>query len=191
MKYSKSLLLTITAGSIYALGAAACVDDGGLTTEADRLAPAAPAPATTAWYRFARVDRGAAGKVTTVAQRANARFGLAGQRRPDPDRRDTRVVDQVGTTFVDQLVLRDQHFAGQGNDHIVRRNAPQDPFAHRHDDLTVIDRRRSGDGLFGAAVVRPHDAVLCHVDQTAGQVARVPRLRRGVGPAFPSPVGRV
>jgi hypothetical protein len=31
--------------------------------------------------RFADVDQGAAGKVTTVAQRANALFGLAGQRR--------------------------------------------------------------------------------------------------------------
>ena len=53
------------------------------------------------------------------------------------------------------------------------------------------DRGAGGDRAVGAAVVHLDDAVLRHVDQPPGEVARVRGLQRGVGQALAGAVGRV
>ena len=74
---------------------------------------------------------------------------------------------------------------------VVERGAAEDALAERGDDLAGIDDRLHGEALVGAAVDRVDDAVLRDVDQTAGQVAGVGRLQRGVGQALAGAVGRV
>ena len=48
------------------------------------------------------------------------------------------------------------------------------------DDLAALDQRAELDAVDGAAVVLGDDAVLRHVDETAGEVPGVRRLERGV-----------
>ena len=48
-----------------------------------------------------------------------------------------------------------------------------------------------GDAGRRAAILLGDDAVLRHVDQTAGQIAGVRRLQRGVGQTLAGAVGRV
>jgi hypothetical protein len=57
----------------------------------------------------------------------------------------------------------------------------------RRDDLAGIHDRPHADALLGAAIGLADDRVLRHVDETAGQVARVRRLQRR---CRPDPCGR-
>ena len=85
----------------------------------------------------------------------------------------------------------EDHLAGLRVEHVLRRDPAQDALGERGHDLAVADRRARGDRAVGAAVVDLDDAVLRHVDQAAGQVARVRGLQRGVGQALAGAVGRV
>ena len=59
------------------------------------------------------------------------------------------------------------------------------------DDLAAVDLGLDGDALLGAAILAGDDAVIGHVDQAAGEIARIRRLERGVGQALARAVGRV
>ena len=98
---------------------------------------------------------------------------------------------QVGVALVDETVAREDHLAGLRVEHVLRRDAAEDALAERGHDLAVRDRRARGDRAVGAAVVDLDDAVLRHVDEAAGEVARVRGLERGVGEALAGAVGRV
>ena len=63
--------------------------------------------------------------------------------------------------------------------------------AERDHDVAAIDHGAHLDAARGAAVFGGDDAVLRHVDQTAGQVAGVRGLQRGVGETLARAVGRV
>src|SRR5215207_268358 len=56
---------------------------------------------------------------------------------------------------------------------------------------TLFDDGARLDAGRGPAVLGGDDAVLRHVDQPAGEIARVGGLERGVGEAFAGAVGRV
>ena len=59
------------------------------------------------------------------------------------------------------------------------------------DDLAAVHDRAHGEAALGAAILLDDDAVLRHVDQAAGQVARVRGLQRRVGQALAGAVGGV
>ena len=63
--------------------------------------------------------------------------------------------------------------------------------AKRRDDLAALDHRLHRQALGRAAVLLDDDAVLRHVDQPAGQIARVRGLQRRVGQTLARAVGRV
>ena len=81
--------------------------------------------------------------------------------------------------------------AVQRIDDVVERRAAEHALAERLDHVAAVDDRTHREAAFGAAILLDDDAVLRHVDQTAGQVARVRRLERGVGQALAGAVGRV
>ena len=141
--------------------------------------------------RLAGVHLGAAGEIAPVALGADAVLGLAGERRADLHLDDARRLDEVGVALVDQVVAPEDHLAGLRVEHVLRRDAAEDALGERGHDLAVRDRGARGDRAVGAAVVDLDDAVLRHVDEAAGEVARVRGLERGVGEALAGAVGRV
>ena len=69
-------------------------------------------------------------------------------------------------------------------------DAAEDAVAELLDDLAALDERSHLDALHRAAVEVGDDGVLRDVDETAGQVAGVRRLERGVGETLTGAVGR-
>ena len=67
----------------------------------------------------------------------------------------------------------------------------QHAIGQRRDDRAALDDRAHLERTVGAAILLDDHRVLRHVDQAAGQVARVRRLERGVGQALAGAVGRV
>jgi hypothetical protein len=140
--------------------------------------------------RFTDVHQRAAGQVAAVAHGADAFFGFAGQRAADADLH-ARAVDQVGTAFVDQLApCDDQTSPGCGG---CTSSAATRPRTRSPSGTITSPSLTAAEAViaFGAAIMDADDAVLRHVDQTAGQIARVRRLERGIGQTLPGAVGRV
>src|SRR3989338_6533968 len=140
---------------------------------------------------FALVHQGAARKVTAIAHRADAFFGVAGQRRTDTGRGHACLMDQVGATFVDQLATGDDHIGGAGHQNVIGGHTAQHTFGQGLHHFAIVHSHVGGDAAIGAAIMRAHDAILRHVHQTAGQVARVCRLQRGIRETLTGAVGRV
>ena len=72
----------------------------------------------------------------------------------------------------------------------LERDAADDAVAQRLDDLAALDDGPRLDAVERAAVVLVDDHVLRHVDETAGQVARVGGLQRRVGQTLARAVRR-
>ncbi len=142
--------------------------------------------------RLADVHHRAAGKVTPVAHGADAFLGLAGQRAADAGRLATPAcaIASARRSSISSLRLTITSSV-PGHKDVLGRDTAQHTLGQRRHDLAVVHRRFRGDRVLGAAVVRPHDAVLRHVDQTAGQVARVRRLERRVRQTLARAVGGV
>jgi hypothetical protein len=141
--------------------------------------------------RLADVDRGAAREVTPVARAADALLGLADQRAADLGRLDFGFLDRLDHRLVEQRARLDDDFAGLGVDQVLGGGAAEDALAERGDHRAALDDRAHLERALGAAILLDDHAVLRHVDQAAGQVARVRRLERGVGEALARAVGRV
>ena len=75
-------------------------------------------------------------------------------------------------------------------DDLLERDAADDAVAQRLDDLAALDDRPGLDAVHRAAVDLVDDDVLRHVDETAGQVARVGGLERRVGETLARAVRR-
>src|SRR5690606_10006682 len=140
---------------------------------------------------LADVDRRAAGQIAPVADGAHARLDLTGQCGADADRLNAGLLDRLDVALVDQASARDDHLARNRVGDVLERGAAEDALAERGHDLAGVDDRGHGQTLLGAAVGHGDDAVLRNVDQTAGQIARVRRLERGVGQALAGAVGGV
>ena len=141
--------------------------------------------------RFALVDQGATGQVAAIAHGANALFRIAGQRRADARGHDASLMDQVGTALVDQLATGHNDFTGGRNHDVICSHTAQNTFSQALHHFAVIHSHIRGDTAFGAAIMAAHDAILRHVNQTTGQIARVGRFQRRIRKALTRPVGGV
>ena len=74
---------------------------------------------------------------------------------------------------------------------VLGRGAAQDALGKRGDDRAAVDFGLDVDALLGAAIFGGDDAVVGHVDETAGEIARVRRLERGVGQTLAGAVGEL
>src|SRR5690606_21512793 len=122
---------------------------------------------------------------------ANALFRLADQRAADLGRLNFGFLDRLHHRFVEQRARLHDDFTGLGVDEVFGRGAAKDTLTKRSNDRAALYDRAHFQRPFGATVVHDHDAILRHVDQTAGQVTRVRRLERGVGQTLTGAVGGV
>src|SRR5262249_14873512 len=141
--------------------------------------------------RFAVVDRRAAGEIAAVALAADAVDELAGQRRADLHLLDASLMNRLDVALLHQRAALDQHLVGGGIADVVAGDATEDARAERGHHGAGVDDGAHLDAKLGAAVIGRDDAVLCDVDQTAGQVAGVRGLPTGVGQAPAGALGRV
>ena len=139
---------------------------------------------------LAVVDRGAPGQVAAVAGGADAVLRLADEHGTDLHLLDAGSADRLEVLLFDHRALRNDDGAVLGNQ-ILSRRAAEDARSQRRDHLAGIDDGAHLDAPLGAAIRLTDDRVLRHVDEAAGQVARVRRLERGVGQALTGAVGRV
>ena len=140
---------------------------------------------------FALVDGGTACQVATVAGCADAGLDFAGQRRADAHRLNAGFLDQHHLCLINHRARLDDVLAGGRVVDVVESRTAQDTLADGGHDLTGIDDGRHGEAFFGTAIDRVDDAILRHVNETAGQVTRVRSLQRGIGQTLTGTVGRV
>src|SRR5207248_11026075 len=142
-------------------------------------------------YGFANVHRRAAREVAAVALAAYAVRQLTVQDGTHPHLLDVGVLDPLGDIFADLLAAFDDHLAGLGMLHILRRGAAQDALRQRRDHLPTVDFGLDGDPLLGAAIFGRDDAVVRDVHQAAGEIARVRCFARSVGQPLARAIRRV
>ena len=134
-------------------------------------------------HRLADVDGRAARQVAAVAAAADADLAVAGQDRAHMHAVDARLVDPLAQLLVEQRVARCQHLAGARVDDVLGHGPAEDALAQ----ILVAARGGDGDRPLAAAILVDDDAVLRHVDQAPGQVARVRGLQAR---CRPDPCGR-
>ncbi len=140
--------------------------------------------------REAELDEPPGREVAAVALRTAAAAAGARQHRTDADLLDAAFLDVGRLLLVDLLVDVDDDLAGERVDDLLERDAADDAVAQRLDDLARLDDRPRLDAVHRAAVDLVDDDVLRHVDEAAGQVARVGGLQRRVGEALAGAVRR-
>src|SRR5581483_10381645 len=140
--------------------------------------------------RFAVIDRRAAGQIAAIALAADAVDEFAGQRRADLHLADTGLVDGLDVRLLHQRAALDDHLARSILD-VVAGDATEDTRAERGYHGAGVDDGAHLDAELGTAVIGGDDAVLRDVDQTAGQVAGVRGLQRGIRQSLAGAVGRV
>ena len=91
----------------------------------------------------------------------------------------------------EQRAVRHQDFVADRIAHVFGRGTAENAACQRGDDRAGIDDGTHLDAARRAAVIVGDDAVLRHVDQTPGQIARVGCLQRRVGEALARAVRRV
>ncbi len=96
--------------------------------------------------------------------------------RADRSRLHLGFLDRLDHRLVEQRARLDHDFAGLGVDEVLRGGAAEDALAERGDDRAALDDGAHLEAVLGPAVLVDDHAVLRHVDQAAGQVARVRRL---------------
>ncbi len=140
--------------------------------------------------REAELDQLAGREVAPVALGADAAPRGAGQHRADLDLLDAGVLDRRRQLLGDLAVLLEHELLRERIVELLLGDAADDAVAQRLDDLAALDDRPRLDAVHRAAVDLVDDHVLRHVDEAAGQVARVRRLQRGVGQALARAVRR-
>src|SRR5690606_23615507 len=137
------------------------------------------------------VDRRTASEIAAIAGRANALLGLADQRAADLGALHFGFLDGLDHRFVVQRAGLGDDFAGLDVYQIFGRCPAEATLAERGNDRTALVNGPRFQRVLGLAVFFRDLAVLRHVDQAAGQVARIRRLERGVGQALAGAVRRV
>ena len=132
---------------------------------------------------LADLHHAAGAEVAAVAEDADAALGFAGEDGANLDALDAGGLDGGGEVFVDFLVDVDDGLALVVLE-LLERDAADDAVAQRLDDLAGLDDGGDVDAFDGSAVVLADDDVLRHVDETAGEVAGVSGLERGIGEAL-------
>ncbi len=131
--------------------------------------------------RFAIGHQRAAAEVAAVALGADAVAGFAGQRGAHLDLVDTGSFDQIEHVFIEHLARRNDDLLGLGVDHVDSGHTAEHAVAQRFDDFAAFDQRAHIGAVGRAAIVLGDHQILRHVHQTAGEVAGVRSLQRGVG----------
>ena len=141
-------------------------------------------------HGLALVHELSAGEIASVASAAHAEGRLAGEYRADHDVLDAGILDGPDLLLVDLLTGFDQYVVADRVFDSRQGNPPQDALADRLDDLAPFDQSADGNTIGCAAVDGAHDHVLRHIHETAGQVARIGGLERGIGQPLSGTVGR-
>ena len=137
------------------------------------------------------IDRFTACEITAIALAANAVWRFTGQRRADFHFLHARLFDHDRSGFVDDLVALEQHVARFRVCDVFLRNTAQQTLGEGRDDLAAIDRRRAVDRDIRAAIVNLNNAILRHVDEATGEIARVRGFKRGIRKTLTCAVGGV
>ena len=88
-----------------------------------------------------------------------------------------------------RVPAREQHVLRLRVHQVDGQHAAEDALAQRLDHLAALDQGLHGNAVLRAAIVLGHHQVLRHVDQAAGEVARVRGLQRRVRQALAGAVG--
>src|SRR6266481_752184 len=142
-------------------------------------------------HRLAHLDRRAAGKIAPVALGADSTGGLAGEHRADAQFLHPGGLDGLDLRLFEQRALLDDDLVRGGIAHVLGGGAPEDAALKRSHHGAGVDDGADLDPRRGAAVLQRDDAVLRHVDQAPGEVARVRGLERSIGEALARAVRRV
>src|SRR5262249_30802145 len=102
-------------------------------------------------HRLADVHHVAACEIASITEDADAAPSLAGEHRADLHLIDASRIDLADLVLVNLLVLRHQHFARVGVDHVLERDTAEDAVGELLDDLAAFDERRHLDALHRAA----------------------------------------
>ena len=140
--------------------------------------------------RGADLDLLAGREVASVALRAHAVLGVAGEAGADPDLLESGRVDLLARRLVDDLVRRDDRRAVLRIGDRVERGAPEDAVAERDLDLVALDDRLDLDAVHRVAVLLRDDDILRDVDELTGEVAGVSRLKGRIRETLAGAVGR-
>ena len=130
------------------------------------------------------------GQHPAVAELADAAIGLAGEHRTNPDPLDSGLLDLARQGLGDLGVHGADQSPLEGIVDVLGNHTTDDAVAQLLENLATLGDGRDLDPVLGAAVVLDDDDVLRHVDQTAGEIARVGGLERGVGETLARAVGR-
>ena len=130
-----------------------------------------------------QVDQFVVGQGPAVALAAHRTGGFAGERRAHHHGLDAGGFDAGGGGGIDLAIAVDDHRT-IGVEHGLGGQA-----AHQLGGETALVIGVDGDAPAGAAVVLPHDHVLGHIHQTAGQVAGVGGAQGGVHQTLAGAVG--
>src|SRR3546814_13179431 len=93
------------------------------------------------------------------------------------------------TLFPYTTLCRSDRAIGVGD--VLKRGTTEDALAERGAHRAALHDRAHFHAAGRATILPDHDTVLRHVDQAAGQITRVRRLERRVGPALACAGGRV
>jgi len=132
---------------------------------------------------LAQIDELVVGQGPAVAVAAHRAGGLAGERRAHHHRAHAGLLDRPGEGGVDLAVAIDDDAAIGGQNGLGGQTTDQ--LAAEAALLIGVDRDAAG----GAAVLLPHDHVLGHIHQTAGEIAGVGGAQGGVHQALAGAVG--
>src|SRR6056297_3027490 len=139
--------------------------------------------------RLADIDAVTARQVASVALRAHAVAGLAGDGRAHLDVVDGQLLEQLHAGLVQQGAGIQRHLVGAGDHDRLGHHPAQHALAQGLDDVAAFHQRDHVDAVASAAVVPRDHQVLGDVHQPAGEITRVGRLQRRIGQALAGAVG--
>ena len=87
----------------------------------------------------------------------------------------------LGLRLLDERVPRHDDLVGHGVGHVVGSCPPKRPLAKARDHLAAVEHGPNRQSPLRAAILLHDDAVLRYVHEAPGEVARICRLKRGIG----------
>ena len=131
--------------------------------------------------RLATLHHFASGQIAAIALGADTVFGLAGEDRTDFYLLDGRFFNLLADIFGEFFSRMGDEFTSMRIVDVVYRGAAKNLLSEGDNDVLTFFEGCGGQSTEGAAVLFGDDDVVCHVDQTAGEVTSVSRLQSGIG----------
>src|SRR5271157_827481 len=139
--------------------------------------------------RLTELDQSAGSQVAAVTHHADTALRLASEHRTNLDPLDTRRLHRTCQVLGDLLVDVNDDVAFVILD-LLQRDPTDNTVTQRLDDFSRLDDRGHVNAVHRAAIVFADDHILCHIYQTAGEIARIRRLEGSISQAFASAVSR-